>query len=241
MEENKNKSEDKFNVLDDEPTESFSPVSEAEVERKEEIIPLYKRHVFTLIIAAVIIFIFGGILGYSFGKNAGKREVLDERFNLIAEEKDFQEKMIKPISTEPIINLTSDDKKPSSDSPQVSPPSTTPTPEKVEKPKPTPAPPKQPAQPSVSNDSLPPPSPFIESTEVKDKYIQIASFKEKKQAEDAKSQYESDGYKPVYIQEIDLKDKGIWYRVILGPVTLSSAQRIKTEFAKKYKIDILIK
>ncbi len=249
MEENQKKPEDEFNVLDDEVTDEFSPVPEDKFERKEEIIPLYKRHVFTLIVAAVIVFIFGGILGYSFGKNAGKREIINEKLNLAAKESELpKEKMMKPqYMNEQIVNLTDTQDKPvsntSKEKESVSTEEKVPAPV-VEKPTNIPPPKKEPvpSTPAVSNDeSVPPVSPFIESTEKLDRYVQIASFKERKQAEEAKSKYEKDGYSAIEIKEIEIKDKGTWYRVILGPVTLSYAKQVKTEFSQKYKIDVLIK
>ncbi len=227
-----------FNEFDNEPTTDLKVEETTELTKdmkdaNEEVIPFKKRHILTLILAAVIIFIFGGILGYSFGKNTGKNEILNQKFNeLEISSKQNVPKKLKVVDEtkikQPAVKIKEPEKK-------------SPLPEKI-KPTVKKVTPKEkvtekPVAPK--NENIPPESPFIE--EQKNRYLQIASFQSEKQAEEAKKKYKNLGYTPIAVKKIDIKNKGTWYRVVVGPITLSSAKSLKTEFKKKFKIDTIIK
>ncbi|MCK4668302.1 SPOR domain-containing protein [Candidatus Dependentiae bacterium] len=227
-----------FNEFDNEPTTDLKVEKTTEVkadikEENEEIIPFQKRHILTLILAAVIIFIFGGILGYSFGKNTAKNEILNQKFNEleISSKQNIPKKLNVVDETEkkkPVVKIKEPEKK-STPPVKVKPPVKKVIPkEKVIKKSVVP-----------KDENIPPESPFIE--EQKNRYLQIASFQSEKQAVEAKKKYKKLGYVPIAVKKIEIKDKGTWYRVIIGPITLSNAKNLKTEFKKKFNISTIIK
>ncbi|MBN2429229.1 MAG: SPOR domain-containing protein [Deltaproteobacteria bacterium] len=63
--------------------------------------------------------------------------------------------------------------------------------------------------------------------------VQTGSFKNMEDAERLKSQLTAKGY-AVFVQQADLKEKGVWYRVLLGPVaTKSEAEALSGDLKKK--------
>lgn len=207
-----------FQDFQDEPTQDIKPEPKEkikETEPKEEIIPLRKRHIFSLMVAGLIIFIFGSLLGYFYGKNVGRKQLLEESFANMPEITEDNDMPVK-LNPEPE---------------KVEKPDSNTVPEPEPEPKPKPKPEVKPKQPP----STPSPQP------VEDKHLQIASFKSKEKAEDSKKKFEKDGYYKLYIKKIDLKKKGTWYRLMLGPVSVDKAKTLQKEFKSKYKIESIIK
>ncbi len=227
-----------FGDFDNEPTTDMKVEETTELKKdvkdeNDEIIPFQKRHILTLILAAVIIFIFGGILGYSFGKNTGKNEILNQKFKEfeLSAEHNTPKKLNVVNETEvekPVVKIKEPEKKP-------------PVPKEVKTPVKTETPKEKVIEKPVvpKDENIPPESPFIE--EQKNRYLQIASFQSEKQAVEAKNKYEKLGYVPIAVKKIDIKGKGTWYRVVIGPITLSNAKRLNAEFKKKFKISTIIK
>jgi cell division protein FtsN len=66
--------------------------------------------------------------------------------------------------------------------------------------------------------------------------VQTGSFKKMEDAERLKSQLTAKGYK-VFIRKADLKEKGVWYRVLLGPIpTKSEADAVVADIKKKERL-----
>jgi len=66
--------------------------------------------------------------------------------------------------------------------------------------------------------------------------VQTGSFKKMEEAERLKSQLTVKGYQ-AFVQTADLKEKGVWYRVLLGPLTTKSeAEALAGDLKKKERI-----
>ncbi|EAT15177.1 SPOR domain-containing protein [Desulfuromonas acetoxidans] len=70
--------------------------------------------------------------------------------------------------------------------------------------------------------------------------VQVASFKHRQDAETMSSKLGKDF--PVVVRQADLGEKGLWYRVLVGPVaTKAEAETLKQDLKKKASTDGFIK
>lgn len=66
--------------------------------------------------------------------------------------------------------------------------------------------------------------------------VQTGSFKRPEDAERLRSQLTVKGYE-VFIQQADLKEKGVWYRVLLGPVaSKNEAEALAADLKKRERL-----
>ncbi len=71
-------------------------------------------------------------------------------------------------------------------------------------------------------------------------FLQTSSFRLREQAEEERSRLKKDFF-PVEITAVDLGDKGVWYRVIIGPVSQKKMERFSKKLADEFGIKPLIR
>ncbi len=80
---------------------------------------------------------------------------------------------------------------------------------------------------------------IVQKTEVskaKGYVVQTGSFKKMEEAERFNKQLSAKGYDS-FVRKVDLKDKGVWYRVLLGPLsTKSDAEMLAGDLKKKERL-----
>jgi DedD protein len=75
-----------------------------------------------------------------------------------------------------------------------------------------------------------------EEPKTKGYVVQTGSFTKMEEAERFKKQLSAKGYDS-FVRKVDLKDKGIWYRVLLGPLpTKSDAEKLAGDLKKKERL-----
>ena len=111
------------------------------------------------------------------------------------------------------------------------------TEKKAEKPVATPIEKKPVVEPAPLPARPPQVAPKVETSKPPTGYVvQTGSFKKVEEAERLKNQLTAKGYK-AFVRKADLGEKGVWYRVLLGPMsTKSEADAVVGDLKKKARL-----
>ena len=71
-------------------------------------------------------------------------------------------------------------------------------------------------------------------------FLQTSSFRLREQAEEERSRLKKDFF-PIEITAVDLGDKGVWYRVIIGPVSQNKMEGFSKKLTDEFGIKPLIR
>jgi cell division protein FtsN len=106
-------------------------------------------------------------------------------------------------------------------------------PEVLDKKKPEPVPPPPP-------DPVPVPDPVPEAAPEPNFTLQIAAYREQSQAEALVKKLSDKGYKKARIVSGEVAGKGMYYRVRLGPLPKTEAEKFKERLEKEERLKVLM-
>jgi cell division septation protein DedD len=203
-----------------------------------------KRQALLMLFLMLVVSLVSFSLGVMVGKSGSREAISSEPAALLIKEPVAKEAEQKPLQAEPSMqdrpaeNLTFYDTLPRGEQPPLGSGINLPPKEEKAAEEPTEQPilkaklsdtPKTAfsSEPSAENASLP-------AASTDGRYVvQVASFRERKDARNLKERLSEKGY-PVFTQMANLGEKGIWHRVLIGPLENADAagevvERLKTE------------